>query len=65
MKPILLIALCLFSASLVRGQNWPQFRGPNATGVVEGRAAATNWNVEKSENVRWKTPIPGLDIPVR
>jgi outer membrane protein assembly factor BamB len=60
MKHLLLIALCLFTASLTQAQNWPQFRGPGATGVVEGHAAATKWNVEKSENVRWKTEIPGL-----
>jgi outer membrane protein assembly factor BamB len=60
MKFLLLIALCLFSASFAQAQNWPQFRGPGATGVVEGHAAATKWNVEKSENVRWKTEIPGL-----
>ncbi|HXD30501.1 MAG TPA: PQQ-binding-like beta-propeller repeat protein [Pyrinomonadaceae bacterium] len=60
MKFILLITLCLFTASAAYSQNWPQFRGPGATGVVEGHTAATKWNVEKSENVRWKTAIPGL-----
>src|SRR5918999_412234 len=41
-------------------QNWPQFRGPGATGVVEGPARPVKWDASKSENVRWKTPIPGL-----
>ncbi len=40
-------------------QNWPSFRGPQATGVVEGPAPLT-WNAEKGEGVRWKTAIPGL-----
>ena len=42
------------------GVNWPSFRGPSASGVAKGYAAPTTWNVPKSENVKWKTPIPGL-----
>ncbi len=51
--------LCLISFS-VMAQNWPQFRGPGASGVSEGRPAAVSWNAEKSVNTRWKTAIPGL-----
>lgn len=40
--------------------NWPQFRGPSASGVAEGQPTATTWNVESGENIKWKTPIPGL-----
>ncbi len=54
-----LFSLCLTS-SAAPAQNWPQFRGPRAGGVVEGRAAAINWNAEKAQNLRWKTEIPGL-----
>jgi outer membrane protein assembly factor BamB len=43
-----------------QGIQWPSFRGPNACGIAEGYPTATFWNVEKSENIRWKTPIPGL-----
>ncbi len=40
---------------------WPSFRGPNARGIAEGsNALPSTWNVESGENVRWKTPIPGL-----
>jgi len=60
MKYFVLTLLCLFGTQVIHAQNWPQFRGPSATGVVEGRPAATTWNVEKAENVRWKTEIPGL-----
>ena len=42
--------------------NWPSFRGPNASGIAEGYALPTSWNVESSENIRWKTPIPGLGL---
>jgi outer membrane protein assembly factor BamB len=54
-----LISLTLTAVS-VNAQNWPQFRGPSASGVVEGSTAAVQWNAEKSENIRWKTNIPGL-----
>ncbi|MDO8631129.1 MAG: PQQ-binding-like beta-propeller repeat protein, partial [Phycisphaerales bacterium] len=40
--------------------NWPSFRGPQASGVADGFPTATKWNVETGENIRWKTPIPGL-----
>jgi outer membrane protein assembly factor BamB len=40
--------------------NWPQFRGANADGIARGSVTPTAWNVEKSENVLWKSPIPGL-----
>jgi outer membrane protein assembly factor BamB len=54
-----LIFLTLTSVG-VNAQNWPQFRGPGASGVAEGSAAAVQWSAEKSENIRWKTNIPGL-----
>lgn len=40
--------------------NWPQFRGPNASGVAEGFPAPTSWDVPTGRNVLWSTPIPGL-----
>jgi len=40
--------------------DWPQYRGPNAGGVDDSRRLPTSWNVETGENVRWRTPIPGL-----
>ncbi len=51
--------LCLIAVG-INAQNWPQFRGPGAAGVVEGRAAAVAWDAEKSVNTRWKIAIPGL-----
>ncbi|MBA3568700.1 MAG: PQQ-binding-like beta-propeller repeat protein [Pyrinomonadaceae bacterium] len=61
MKRIPLFLLGLFLVSFnARAQNWPQFRGPSASGVVEGQAAAVTWDAQKSVNTRWKTAIPGL-----
>src|SRR5437868_7116290 len=39
--------------------NWPQFRGPQASGVSEPAAPVT-WDVDSGQNIRWQTPIPGL-----
>jgi len=40
--------------------HWPGFRGLHAQGVAEGQATPVEWSVEDSQNIRWKTPIPGL-----
>ncbi|HVV74070.1 MAG TPA: PQQ-binding-like beta-propeller repeat protein [Verrucomicrobiae bacterium] len=41
-------------------KNWPQFRGPHASGVTDGTSTPVSWNVETGENIRWRTEIPGL-----
>lgn len=40
--------------------NWPQFRGPNASGVADEIPLPSKWDVAKNENILWKTPTPGL-----
>lgn len=40
--------------------NWPQFRGPRATGVLDGKPTPTTWDGQQMINVKWKTPIRGL-----
>ena len=61
MKRLISSFLLLIAASTAaHAQNWPQFRGPGATGVVEGPARPVKWDAAKSENVRWKLKIPGL-----
>ena len=41
-------------------RHWPQFRGPQASGVETAKALPTRWNVETKENVAWRTAVPGL-----
>lgn len=53
-------ALCSGLAAAQHDQNWPQFRGPQASGVAEGYPTATEWNVDEGENIAWRTEIPGL-----
>ena len=47
-------------AAEARTVNWPQFRGPMASGIGEGFEAPRSWDVPASRNVKWKTSIPGL-----
>src|ERR1700754_150179 len=47
-------------STTVLAQNWPQFRGPGATGVVESPGQPVKWDASAAQNVRWKLAIPGL-----
>jgi outer membrane protein assembly factor BamB len=59
MKPILFLFVLLFTANL-SATNWPQFRGPQASGLDTNAPAPVTWEVEKNENIRWQAAIPGL-----
>jgi outer membrane protein assembly factor BamB len=52
-----LTALC--GASL-RAEDWPQWRGPSASGVSSERGLPTRWS--DTENIAWKAQIRGLGI---
>ena len=54
------MAALLGAAGASSAANWPQFRGLDASGVDGSAPTPVNWNVEKGENVRWHTEIPGL-----
>jgi biotin operon repressor len=42
---------------------WPQFRGPNGSGVADGQKPPVELGVDK--NVTWKVPVPsGLSSPI-
>jgi outer membrane protein assembly factor BamB len=57
----LLTAASLFAITqLACAANWPQYRGPNASGLDDSSPLPTTWNVTTGENIRWQTPIPGL-----
>ncbi len=55
-KAALLVALTLVS----HAAEWPQFRGPDASGLDAAKPLPVEWNVETGLNVRWQTPLPGL-----
>jgi outer membrane protein assembly factor BamB len=54
------IFLTLLWCACACAANWPQFRGPDACGVDASAATPVHWDVEKGENIRWHTAIPGL-----
>ena len=41
-------------------QQWPQFRGPFASGIVESDQLPDHWDINTGENIRGKMKIPGL-----
>jgi outer membrane protein assembly factor BamB len=53
---IFLLALLL--AGVDKVDNWPQFRGPQSTGVVEDVRLPDKWS--STENVAWRTEIAGV-----
>ena len=50
---VFVIAFC----ATVRAEDWPQWRGPRGDGTSLETGIPTHWSA--TENVRWKTPIPG------
>ena len=56
------VLAALISGSILAAPapEWPQFRGPQASGVNTNQPAPTHWNVESGDNIRWQTDIPGL-----
>jgi outer membrane protein assembly factor BamB len=56
-------SLTLATAATATAADWPRFRGPNGSGVVEARNLPTEFSPVK--NVRWKTALPiGHSSPV-
>jgi len=54
----MVVATCALAASALQAQeNWPQFRGPDGDGHAKSTGLPLTWS--ETENVRWKTPLPG------
>ena len=51
------LAVILLLASGAPGGDWPQFRGPNGSGVSVETGLPVEWS--KDKNIRWKAPLPG------
>ncbi len=53
-----LFGIAMLGAAACRaGDSWPQFRGPDGQGHADAADLPTTWS--DTENVAWKTPIPG------
>jgi outer membrane protein assembly factor BamB len=59
-----LIALNLFVSLPIIAGNWPQWRGPQGTGVSSERNVPLRWGT--NVNVRWRVPLPerGNSTPI-
>ncbi|MFQ3652198.1 MAG: quinonprotein alcohol dehydrogenase, partial [Gemmataceae bacterium] len=57
------IGLAFFSLALAE-ESWPQFRGPQGSGISSAKSVPTTFGADK--NVRWKTAIhdKGWSSPV-
>ena len=57
MHPLFFIGVLTFTAPASTAQDWPQFRGPGASGVSTSLELPSSWS--ETENVAWRTEIPG------
>lgn len=55
-----MLGLLVSFAQTASSADWPQFRGPQASGVDSSAIVPTTWDVASGNNVLWNTPIPGL-----
>jgi len=51
----LLVGLALFSSHPARSENWPQWRGPEGTGISRERGIPLIWNAQRS--IVWKAQL--------
>jgi outer membrane protein assembly factor BamB len=56
-KSVTVILIMVLATAVHADANWTQFRGPGARGVGEGDGLPDRWSA--TENVAWKTDIPG------
>ena len=48
------------AAAVAFAGDWPQFRGPSASGIGDGAKPPVKWDAAKGTNIVWKLEIPGL-----
>src|SRR5215471_9344166 len=56
-RRLVTVVLVLLPAPLALAGDWPQFRGPNGSGISEEKGLPIEWG--KDKNIRWKAPLPG------
>ena len=65
LRSLLLVVLCISGSLYLQAQTdymkqWPQFRGPFASGILESDQLPVKWDIRTGENIRWTLEIPGL-----
>jgi outer membrane protein assembly factor BamB len=57
LRVILLVVSWWLTAATQAADNWPQFRGPGASGVSDKGELPNSWSA--TDRIVWRTPIPG------
>lgn len=57
-RAYLFLLVCIMNP--LSAQDWPLFRGPNGSAVMDGLDLPLVWNAETGENLKWKARVPGL-----
>jgi hypothetical protein len=57
-RPLLTALLVGLSVSSARAEEWPGWRGPRGDGTSAETGIPQTWG--PTENIRWKTAIPGI-----
>jgi outer membrane protein assembly factor BamB len=55
---VLLACLFLVNIQNMHAQNWPQWRGPNATGAAQSGNPPVEWG--EQNNIKWKVRLSGI-----
>lgn len=60
---VLALVLAFPAAALVRGANWPEWRGADRTGTSTEKNLPSSWS-PSGENLAWRVPYGGRSSPV-
>jgi outer membrane protein assembly factor BamB len=61
---LIVFSIVLVANTLAISADWPQFKGPNASGVSSEKNLPVEWS--KDKGIKWKSPLParGVSSPV-
>jgi outer membrane protein assembly factor BamB len=59
-RTIAIAVLGFMLTGTIAATDWPQWRGPGATGVAPGNDLPLRWSA--TDNVAWKAPLDGLGV---
>lgn len=57
---LLSLSCAFLNAKADAGANWPEWRGPNSSGVNPSASLPTRWDAASGTNIWWKAPVPGM-----
>jgi len=60
LRLFLSLLVVTLGGAVLGAADWPQWRGPGASGVAPDRTLPTRWSA--TENIAWKAPIAGVGV---